>query len=88
MCEMSKEVKVMETNKQTNNNKNDNDKSTKVDSMTLDPQTNTLSSNGQTPTVASVVRALQRLGASPQSIVSILETMKRSGAIAADIEVL
>jgi hypothetical protein len=27
---MSKEVKVMETNKQTNNNKNDNDKSTKV----------------------------------------------------------
>ncbi|MDD7297486.1 MAG: flagellar basal body P-ring protein FlgI, partial [Helicobacter bilis] len=65
-----------------------NDKSTKVDSMTLDPQTNTLSSNGQTPTVASVVRALQRLGASPQSIVSILETMKRSGAIAADIEVL
>lgn len=65
-----------------------NDKSTKVDSMTLDPQTNTLSSNGKTPTVASVVRALQRLGASPQSIVSILETMKRSGAIAADIEVL
>lgn len=65
-----------------------NDKSTKVDSMTLDPKTNTLSSNGQTPTVASVVRALQRLGASPQSIVSILETMKRSGAIAADIEVL
>lgn len=59
-----------------------------VDSMTLDPKTNTLSSNGRTPTVASVVRALQRLGASPESVISILETLKRSGAIAADIEVL
>lgn len=65
-----------------------NDKSVAVDSMTLDPKTNTLSSNGKTPTVASVVRALQKLGASPQSVISILETMKRSGAIAADIEVL
>lgn len=65
-----------------------NEKSTTIDSMTLDPKTNTLSSNGKTPTVASVVRALQRLGASPQSVISILETMKRSGAIAADIEVL
>ena len=54
----------------------------------LDPKTNTLSSNGRTPTVASVVRALQRLGASPESVISILETLKRSGAIAADIEVL
>ncbi|RDU58845.1 flagellar basal body P-ring protein FlgI [Helicobacter sp. MIT 14-3879] len=62
--------------------------STVIDSMTLDPKSNTLSSNGKTPTVASVVRALQRLGASSQSIISILETMKRSGAIAADIEVL
>lgn len=65
-----------------------NDKSVAVDSMTLDTKTNTLSSNGKTPTVASVVRALQKLGASPQSVISILETMKRSGAIAADIEVL
>lgn len=65
-----------------------NNKSAKVDSMTLDKDTNTLSSNGKTPTVASVVRALQKLGASPQSVISILETMKRSGAIAADIEVL
>ncbi|RDU73840.1 flagellar basal body P-ring protein FlgI [Helicobacter aurati] len=65
-----------------------NNESTPIDSMTLDPKTNTLSSNGKTPTVASVVRALQRLGASPQSVISILETMKRSGAIAADIEVL
>lgn len=62
--------------------------STQIDSMTLDPKTNTLSSNGKNPTVASVVRALQRLGASPESVISILETMKRSGAIAADIEVL
>ncbi|WP_407918836.1 flagellar basal body P-ring protein FlgI [Helicobacter didelphidarum] len=65
-----------------------NSNSATVDSMTLDPKTNTLSSNGKIPTVASVVRALQRLGVSPQSVISILETMKRSGAIAADIEVL
>lgn len=65
-----------------------NNQSVSIDSMTLDTQTNTLSSNGKMPTVASVVRALQRLGASPQSVISILETMKRSGAIAADIEVL
>lgn len=64
------------------------DKSMPIDSMILDPKSNTLSSNGKIPTVASVVRALQRLGASPQSVISILETMKRSGAIAADIEVL
>lgn len=69
-------------------NEFDSNGSVSVDSMSLDPKTNTLSSNGKIPTVASVVRALQRLGASPQSVISILETMKRSGAIAADIEVL
>lgn len=69
-------------------NEFDSNANASVDSMSLDTKTNTLSSNGKIPTVASVVRALQRLGASPQSVISILETMKRSGAIAADIEVL
>ncbi len=67
---------------------NNGNNTTGIDNMSFDKDTNTLSGNGNLPTVASVVRALQRLGASPQSVISILETMKRSGAIAADIEVL
>ncbi|PAF42901.1 flagellar basal body P-ring protein FlgI [Helicobacter sp. 11S02629-2] len=60
----------------------------KVDSMNLNTETKTLSSNGLNPTVSSVVRALQKMGATPANIISILETMKKSGAIAANIEVL
>ncbi|NOQ29480.1 MAG: flagellar basal body P-ring protein FlgI [Helicobacteraceae bacterium] len=41
-----------------------------------------------TTTVANVTRALQKLGATSKDIISILEAMKSSGAIAADLEVI
>jgi len=41
-----------------------------------------------TTTVANLVRALEKLGASPKDIISILEAMKSAGSIAADLEVI
>jgi flagellar P-ring protein precursor FlgI len=41
-----------------------------------------------TTTVANVTRALQKLGASAKDIIAILEALKSSGAIAADLEVI
>jgi len=41
-----------------------------------------------TTTVANLVRSLQKLGATPKDIISILEAMKSAGSIAADIKVL
>lgn len=65
------------------------DKAQKIDgNTTFDPKQNTLSSNGKSTTISSVVKALQKMGASPKSMISILEAMKRSGAISAEIEVI
>jgi len=41
-----------------------------------------------TTTVANLVRSLQKLGASPKDIISILEAMKSAGSIAADLQVM
>jgi len=41
-----------------------------------------------TTTVANLVRSLQKLGATPKDIISILETIKSSGSISADLEVI
>lgn len=41
-----------------------------------------------TTTVANLVRSLQKLGASPKDIISILEAMKSAGSISADLEVM
>ena len=41
-----------------------------------------------TTTVANLVRSLQKLGASPKDIISILEAMKSAGSIAADLKVI
>lgn len=61
----------------------------KIDkNTTFDAKANTLSSNGKPTTISSVVKALQKMGASPKSMVSILEAMKKSGAISAEIEVI
>ena len=43
--------------------------------------------NGTT-TVANLVRSLDKLGASPKDIISILEAMKSAGSISADLEVI
>lgn len=41
-----------------------------------------------TTTVANVVRALQKLGATPKDTISILEAMKSAGAISAQLQVI
>lgn len=41
-----------------------------------------------TTTVANITRSLQKLGATPKDIISILEAMKSAGAFAADLEVI
>jgi flagellar P-ring protein precursor FlgI len=41
-----------------------------------------------TTTVANLVRSLQKLGASPKDIISILEAMKSEGSISAELEVI
>ena len=43
--------------------------------------------NGTT-TVANLVRSLEKLGASPKDIISILEAMKSAGSISVDLEVI
>ncbi|WP_104757970.1 flagellar basal body P-ring protein FlgI [Helicobacter salomonis] len=59
----------------------------KLDAQTMfDTKENILSS--QKATIASVVKALQKIGVSPKGIVSILEAMKKGGAISAEMEVI
>lgn len=41
-----------------------------------------------TTTVANLVRSLQKLGATPKDIISILEAMKTAGSISAELEVI
>ena len=41
-----------------------------------------------TTTVANIARSLQKLGATPKDIISILEAIKSAGAITADLEVI
>ncbi len=41
-----------------------------------------------TTTVANLVRSLQKLGATPKDIISILEAMKSAGSISAELEVI
>ncbi|RAX57338.1 flagellar biosynthesis protein FlgI [Helicobacter monodelphidis] len=56
--------------------------------LKLNMANNVLSTNNQNPTVANLTRALQRMGAAPKDVISILQTIKRSGAISADLEVI
>lgn len=58
------------------------------DGTTLSPSQNIISTNGKKPTISSVVRALQKMGATPKNIISILSAMKQSGAISADLEIV
>jgi len=41
-----------------------------------------------TTTVANLVRSLQKMGATPKDIISILEAMKSAGSISADLEIM
>ncbi|BDA07798.1 hypothetical protein OHP008_04330 [Helicobacter pylori] len=56
--------------------------------MSLDTAHNTLSSNGKNITIAGVVKALQKIGVSAKGMVSILQALKKSGAISTEMEIL
>ncbi|MEA1918650.1 MAG: flagellar basal body P-ring protein FlgI [Campylobacterota bacterium] len=65
------------------------DGSVKVDEdLVIGLNENQLYTKAGTTTVANITRSLQKLGASAKDIISILEAMKSSGAIAADLEVI
>jgi len=58
------------------------------DDITIGLEDNRLFAKKGSSTVANIARSLQKLGASPKDIISILETMKKAGAIQADLEVI
>ncbi len=58
------------------------------DGVTISPDENLLNMESKKTTVANVTRALNRLGATPKEIISILENIKRAGAIRAKLEVI
>lgn len=61
----------------------------KLDASTsFDPNTTTISANEPNTTISNVVKALQKMGASPKNMISILEAMRQSGAISTPIEIL
>ena len=58
------------------------------DNLVIGLNENEIYTKKGTTTVANLVRSLQKLGATPKDIISILETMKSSGSISADLEVI
>ncbi|MBC8237495.1 MAG: flagellar basal body P-ring protein FlgI [Helicobacteraceae bacterium] len=58
------------------------------DSLVIGLNENELYTKNGTTTVANLVRSLQKMGASPKDIISILETMKSAGSISAELKVI
>ncbi len=58
------------------------------DSLVIGLNENEIYTKKGTTTVANLVRSLQKLGASPKDIISILETMKSAGSISAELKVI
>jgi len=54
----------------------------------IDPATNTLRITNAKATIANIARMLNKLGASPNDIIAIMENLKRAGAFSADLEVI
>ncbi len=54
----------------------------------FDQAEGTISASEKTTTISSVVQALQKMGATPKNMISILEAMRQSGAISTPIQVL
>jgi len=57
-------------------------------SLVIGLNENELYTEKGTTTVANLVRSLQKLGATPKDVISILEAMKSVGSISADLEVI
>jgi len=58
------------------------------DSLVIGLNENEIYTKKGTTTVANLVRSLQKLGATPKDIISILEAIKSVGSITADLEVI
>lgn len=58
------------------------------DSLVIGLNQNEIYTKKGTTTVANLVRSLQKLGATPKDIISILETMKSAGSISAELKVI
>ena len=58
------------------------------DNLVIGLNENEIYTKKGTTTVANLVRSLQKLGATPKDIIAILEAMKSSGSISADLEVI
>jgi flagellar P-ring protein FlgI len=58
------------------------------DNMVIGLNENEVYTKEGTTTVANLVRSLQKLGATPKDIISILEAMKSAGSISADLKVM
>ncbi|GAA7691422.1 flagellar basal body P-ring protein FlgI [Helicobacter pylori] len=81
----SQDITLKITKEPLNDSKNTQDLD---NNMSLDTAHNTLSSNGKSITIAGVVKALQKIGVSAKGMVSILQALKKSGAINAEMEIL
>ncbi|WQY07080.1 flagellar basal body P-ring protein FlgI [Helicobacter pylori] len=81
----SQDITLKITKEPLNDSKNTQDLD---NNMSLDTAHNTLSSNGKSITIAGVVKALQKIGVSAKGMVSILQALKKSGAISAEMETL
>ncbi|MCQ2824784.1 flagellar basal body P-ring protein FlgI [Helicobacter pylori] len=81
----SQDITLKITKEPLNDSKNTQDLD---NNMSLDTAHNTLSSNGRSITIAGVVKALQKIGVSAKGMVSILQALKKSGAISAEMEIL
>lgn len=58
------------------------------DNLVIGLNENEIYTKEGTTTVANLVRSLQKLGATPKDIISILEAMKSAGSISADLKVM
>ncbi|OOP87467.1 flagellar basal body P-ring protein FlgI [Helicobacter pylori] len=81
----SQDITLKITKEPLNDSKNTQDLD---NNMSLDTAHNTLSSNEKNITIAGVVKALQKIGVSAKGMVSILQALKKSGAISAEMEIL
>jgi flagellar P-ring protein precursor FlgI len=58
------------------------------ENMIIGINENELYTKSGTTTVANLVRSLQKLGATPKDIISILEAMKSAGSISAELKLI
>jgi len=75
----------IEPRKTLKNNKNDINMN---DGVQIAVNQNQLNMNNKEITIANITRALHKLGAKPKDIISILENIKRAGAINAKLEIM